>query len=171
MEILGQRLPASLWNFALELGTDTAQTSGMALKSEPTLISGILLSDNSIVEEGTRKRSIIGCFDQFIFPQFPVQIGRFWITAWMTNLAGTLSQMELTTRIEETGSAHVVFSGATNVQFPEETSLDPSNIMALSTQITGIIFPKPGIYTITLLLNGDEVGKRDIHVRLAPQGQ
>lgn len=142
----------------------------MPIKSEPALISGILLSDNSIVEEGTRKRSIIGCFDEFVFPQFPVQIGRFWITAWMTNVAGTLSAMDLTTRIEEKGAAHVVFSGATTVQFPEETPLDPTTVMALSTLIPGIIFPKPGIYTITLLLNGDEVGKRDIHVRLAAQG-
>jgi hypothetical protein len=145
--------------------------SAMPLQSEPSVISGILLSDMSIVEQGTQKRSIIGCFDQFIFPQFPVQIARFWITTWITNLAGSLSEMELTSRIEEKGSAHVVFSSSTNIKFPAETPLDPTNTMALSTPVVGIIFPKPGVYTILLLLNGDEVGKRDIHVRQAPQVQ
>jgi hypothetical protein len=143
----------------------------MALQSEPAVISGILMSDVSIVEQGTQKRSVIGCFDQFVFPQFPVQIGRFFITAWITNLAGTLSEMELTTRIEEKGSAHAVFSSSTNVKFPAETPLDPTNTMALSTPILGISFQKPGTYTIILLLNGEEVGKRDIHVRQAPQGK
>lgn len=127
------------------------------------------MSDFSLIEQGTQKRSLIGCFDHFVFPQFPIQIGRFWVTAWITNLAGTLSEMELTTRIEEKGSAHVVFSSSTSVQFPAETSLDPTNTMALSTPIVGIIFQKPGTYTILLLLNGEEVGKRDIHVRQAPQ--
>lgn len=142
----------------------------MAIQSEPAVISGILMSDVSIVEQGTGKRSIIGCFEQFVFPQFPVQIGRFWITAWITNLAGALSEMELTARIEEKGSAHVVFSRSTTVQFPAETPLDPTNTMALSTPVAGIVFPKPGVYTILLLLNGEEVGKRDVQVRQAPQG-
>jgi hypothetical protein len=143
----------------------------MALKSEPTVISGILMSDLSTIEQGTQKRSVIGCFDQFVFPQFPVQIGRFWITGWFTNLAGTLSQMELTTRIQEKGSGHVVFSSSTNVQFPSETPFDQENTLALSTPIVGIVFQKAGIYTIVLLLNGEEVGKRDFHVKQAPQAQ
>ena len=75
----------------------------MALQGEPTVIPGILMSDLSLVEQGTRKRSVIGCFEQFSFPQFPVQIHRFWITAWFTNLAGSISSLELTTRIEEKG--------------------------------------------------------------------
>jgi hypothetical protein len=155
---------------SLARGIIPAQTPPpMALQSEPTVISGILMSDVSIVEQGTQKRSVIGCFDQFVFPQFPVQIGRFWVTAWITNLAGSLSEMELTTRIEEKGSAHVVFSSSTTIKFPAETPLDPTNTMALSTPVVGVIFQKPGIYTILLLLNGEEVGKRDINVRQAPQ--
>jgi hypothetical protein len=60
----------------------------MALQGEPTVVPGILMSDVSIVEQGSQKRSIIGVFDQFVFPQFPVQIARFQITAWIANLAG-----------------------------------------------------------------------------------
>lgn len=143
----------------------------MALQGEATVVPAILLSDVSIVEQGTQKRSIVGIFDQFAFPQFPMQIGRFQITAWISNLAGTTSALELTTRIQERDSAHVIFSSSGNLQFPSETTLDPTQILAFNTTVNGIIFPKHGVYTIVLLLNGDEVGKRDIHVRLIPQGQ
>lgn len=159
-------------SFTLEPGTVRAQTSSlMALKSEPSVVPGILMSDLSIVEHLTQKRSIIGCFDQFIFPQFPVTLGRFWVTAWISNLAGTLSALELTCRIQEKGSAHVVFSSSTNMQFPQETALDPTNTLALSAPVEGIVFPKPGVYTIVLLLNADEVGSRDIQVKQAAQNQ
>lgn len=141
----------------------------MPLKSEPAVVPGILMSDLSIVEHGTQKRSIVGCFDQFIFPQFPVTLGRFWVTAWISNLAGTLTALELTCRIQK--KAHVVFSSSTNMQFPQETALDPTNTLALSTPVDGIVFPGAGVYTIILLLNDDEVGKRDFHVKQAPQPQ
>jgi hypothetical protein len=77
----------------------------------------------------------------------------------------------LTTRIEEKGSAHVVFSSSANVQFEKETTLDPTKILALNTGVVGINFQKPAVYTIVLLLNGEEVGKRDFHVKLAPEPQ
>ena len=141
----------------------------MPLESEPTIVPGILLSDLAIVEIGTGKRSVIGSFDQFAFPQFPATYGRFFVTAWIANVAGTFSELELTCRVEEKGSAHVVFSISTNLKFPAETTFDRSVIMALSTPVAGIVFPKPGLYTIVLLLNGEEVGKRDFNVAQAPK--
>jgi hypothetical protein len=154
------------------VGTGLAQSLPlMGLQGEATVVPGILMSDVSIVEQGTQKRSIIGVFDQFVFPQFPVQIARFQITGWITNLAGSVTNLELTTRIEEKGSAHVVFSSSANMQFPQETTLDPTQILALNAGVAGITFQKPGIYTIVLLLNGEEVGKRDFHVKLASQPQ
>jgi hypothetical protein len=143
----------------------------MALESEPTVLPAILLSDLSIVEHGTGKRSIVGCFDQLAFPQFPVQLGRFFVTAWLSNLEGKVSSMELTCRIEEKASAHVVFSSSTTIQFGAEHQFARDNIMALATPIQGALFQKPGVYTILLLLNGEESGKRDFNVLQAPKPQ
>jgi hypothetical protein len=136
----------------------------MAIESEPALVPGILLSDMSIVEQGSQKRSLIGCFDQFTFQQFPAKYPRFFITAWMTNIQGSLSALELTTRIEEKGSAHVVFSSSMRVQFKEEKKIERERVMAMSIAVPGILFPKPGVYTIGLLIDGNEAGKRDILV-------
>ena len=79
-------------------------------------------------------------------------------------MQGTLTDMELTVRIQEVGSAHVVFSSSTRAEFGEERKFERNNIIAFSTGVLGIVFPKPGLYGIVLLLNGDEIGKREVNV-------
>jgi len=49
----------------------------MAIESEPTVLPSIFLSDLSIVEHGTQKRSLVGCFDKFTFPLFPANYPGF----------------------------------------------------------------------------------------------
>ena len=136
----------------------------MALESEPTVVPGIFLSDLSIVEQGTQKRSLIGCFDQLAFPQFPAQLMRFFVTSWITNVGGTLRSLELTARIQQSGSAHVVFSSSSKIEFPEDTMFERDNVIALSMPAVGVTFPVPGRYTVIVLLNGDEIGKREFNV-------
>ena len=131
----------------------------MPLKSEPTIVPGILLSDLSIVEGGTNKRTIVGSFDQFAFPQFPATYGRFFVTAWIANLAGTVSQLELTLRVEEKGSAHVMFSTSTKLNFPSPQTFDQTTVMALAVPVMGVVFQRPGLYTIVLLVDGEEAGR------------
>jgi hypothetical protein len=136
----------------------------MALESEPLVVPGIFLSDLSIIEHKTEKRSLIGCFDRFAFPQFPAKYARFFVTVWVTNIEGTLTEIDLTTRIEQKGSAHVVFSSSIKANFTEEKKFERDNILAFSIPVPGITFPTPGIYTVLILMNGDEAGTRDIKV-------
>jgi hypothetical protein len=79
-------------------------------------------------------------------------------------MQGALSEFELTTRIQEVGSAHVVFSTSTRAEFKEERKFERDNIVGMSTAVAGIVFPKPGRYVILLLMNGEEIGKREINV-------
>jgi len=137
----------------------------MPIQPEPTITPAIILSEVSLVAQGG-KRSLINIFDQFAFPQFPATVGRFFATGWIANLAGTVSELELTCRIEMKGSAHVIFSSATKLQFSEEQKLDGSTVMGLSVPVGNITFQNPGIYTIVFLLNGEKVGERDFSVLL-----
>ena len=141
----------------------------MALESEPSVIPGIFLSDLSIVEQGTQKRSVIGCFDRFTFAQFPAKYPRFFITVWVTNIEGLLKEIGLTTRIEQKDSAHVVFSSSVNLELEEERKFGRQEIVAVSVAVQGITFPTPGTYTVVILFGGDEIGKRDIMVVQAPK--
>lgn len=136
----------------------------MPLDSEPSVIPGIFFSDGSIVEQGTQKRSLIGCFDQFAFPQFPATYPRFFITFWITNAEGTVTHLEITTRIQDKGSGHVVLSSATKVEFEGEKKITRDEIMALSLGVPSISFPIPGIYTVLILIDGEEAGSRDFRV-------
>lgn len=138
----------------------------MSIDSEPTLTQGILLSDLSIVEQGTQKRSIIGCFDQLNFRQFPVKIGRFFITAWVTNVQGSVNELDFTIRIQEKSSAHVVFSSSSKINFHEQQNFERDKVLAISTPVVGMAISNPGIYSVVLILNGDEIGSRDFQVRL-----
>src|ERR1043166_4330688 len=110
----------------------------------------------------TQKRSLIGTFDQFGFHQFPAEYGRFFITASITNVEGTFSKLELTYRIEKRG--HVVFSNSTTIQFDTERQIERNTVMGLSVGVQGVIFPEPGTYTVMVLLDGEEIGKRDFGV-------
>lgn len=138
--------------------------SNMAIESEPSLIPSILLSDQSIVEQGTQKRSVVGCFDQFVFPQFPANYPRFFITAWVTNVEGTLTELDMTARIEQKDSAHVVFSSSIKLPLGEERKFERHQIMGFAIPVPMITFPTPGVYTVIILFNGEEVGKRDVSV-------
>jgi hypothetical protein len=139
----------------------------MPLKSEPAVISAILLSDVSIIELGSQKRSVIGCFDQILVPKFPGGFPRFWITTWISNIVGTLSEMEVTCRLQDK-SGHAVYSTTTKAQFPAETAFDNTATIGFSTPIENIVFARPGVYTIVILLNGEETGKRDFNVKEEP---
>jgi hypothetical protein len=158
----------NIMEFQLERGTQPAQDStpsaSMALESEPTIIPSILLSDQSIVEQGTQKRTIVGCFDQFVFPQFPATYPRFFITSWVTNAEGTLSELDLTMRIEQKGSVHVVHSSSINIPLGEERKFERTQMLAFAIPVPSITFPTPGVYTVLVFFNGEEVGKRDINV-------
>src|SRR2546421_5969899 len=118
----------------------------------------------SIFEQRSHKRSLVGCFVQSAFTQFPATYLRFFLTLRLSNFGGTVRGLDLTTRIEQTGSAHVVFSSSIKLPLGEERRFARTEIMAFSVPVPGITFPTPGTYRVLILLNGDEVGKRDINV-------
>jgi hypothetical protein len=143
----------------------------MPLKSEGTTVPAILISDVSIVEQTTGKRSVVGCFDQFIFPQFPATYGRFWVTVWISNLAGSLSELNITCLIRQHGTGHVIFSNSLNHKFPQEQTFELAGVLAVAIMVQGAVFPQPGVYSIAILLNDQEVGHRDFNVILPRQPQ
>ena len=136
----------------------------MSLDSEPSVVPAIVLSDLTIVEQGTGKRSIIGAFDELKFPQFPARVGRFFVNAWVSNIEGTLTEVDLTTLIKARTSGHVVFSSSGKIAFGKEQKFERVVVLAVSTAVIGATFPNPNIYSVVLLLNGEEAGSRDFNV-------
>src|SRR5438128_1735705 len=109
---------------------------------EPALIPGIYLSDLVIKEIGSNKTSLIGCFQAFNFPELPARIGRFFVSATITNLRGKPEELNVTCRLEVAGTGHVVSSVSGKVQFsPENPPLDPRMGIEISLPFMNVGFP------------------------------
>jgi hypothetical protein len=113
------------------------------VNSDPTLIQRIMLSDHVIREVGTGKLSLIGCFQFFNAPSFPLGVNRFFVTVFLSNFRGKLDQLKVTARIEDRTSGHVVASCSADVSSDE--AMEDSEIMDLSFPFGPLIFPSAGI--------------------------
>jgi hypothetical protein len=132
---------------------------------EPALIPGIILSDLIIREAGSNKPSLIGCFQAFNFPQFPARIGRFFVSVTITNLRGRPNALNATCRLEVAGTGHVVSSVSAQIQFaPENPPLDPRVGIDISFPFMSVAIPSAGTYTFIVLIDNEEVGRRNIEV-------
>lgn len=136
------------------------------MENEPVVIPAILLSDGIIREAGTGKLSYIGSFAQWNVPQLPFQVAPFFVTAAVANFRHGGMEVPVALRIEKP-DGHTVWSVEGKVGFPDK-DLPAGLIVELPTPIVGLQFREAGRYTIRVLIDGDEVGRRDIHVRLMP---
>jgi len=138
----------------------------MELENEPVVIPAILLSDSVIREAGTGKLSYIGCFSQWNLPQLPMPIAPFFITAQVANFRHGGREVPVTIQIEK-ADGQSVFSVEGKVGFAER-DLPAGLIVELPTPIIGLQIAEAGRYTIRVLIEGEEVGRRDTFVRVLP---
>jgi hypothetical protein len=132
---------------------------------EPSLVPGITLADYVIRDANTGKLSLIGCFAQFNFPKFPIDIGGFFVVAGITNLHGPLERVMATCRIEVTGSGYVVGNSTCEIRFgPKNPPLQPQLIIDLAFPFAGCRFVGTGPHDVVVLLNNEIIGKRTISV-------
>lgn len=130
---------------------------------------GIMFSDMVIREEGTGKLSLIGVFQQFNAATFPFTAPPFFVTAFLSNFQGKLDAMDVTIRVEEGTSGHVLGSvhGKININ-PDAPPFEKSAVIELPVQVPPTRFPAKGIYFVAVLVDGMEVRRRALTLRVAP---
>jgi len=133
------------------------------MQIEPVLVPGIILSDMVIREAGSNKLSLIGCFQQFVFPTFPARTGLWFATVGVTSIRDATS-FNVTARIEATESAHVISSTNAFVEIKGAPSIQPDVIFEVPLPFNAVSFPKEGGYTIVVLVDTEEVGRRRLDV-------
>lgn len=128
--------------------------------SEPVLLA-LLCADRVIVEEGNHKKSIIGSFDNFFSPKFPVVFPPWFIYAAVANLSED-SDFTLNL-VKDDGSDSVVigFTGRFKVT-------DPRSKSDIIFQVANAKFPSAGDYMLTLTIGTEHVGSRILHVKDVP---
>jgi len=135
----------------------------MCARAEPALCQAIMLSDNVIVEQGTRKTSLVNCFTHFNAHTIPFTPPSFFVTVFFTNLNDDLREMDLVARIE-TDSAHVLASRDTRVKLEKDSPpLDRDSILNVTFPF-GVTFPVAGRFHVCVVLNKEELGRRPFMV-------
>lgn len=118
---------------------------------------GLTLCDYVIVEERTKKVSLIGTFTGIAMEQFPSVAPPFSVVATVTDGLGE-APVDLVVVNLNTGEENYVFRG--RCQFPDKLAE-----VSIHVRMNQCSFPAPGMYQFTLLVDGEWVAQRRIRIR------
>ena len=117
----------------------------MAAKETPIGIA-LILCDWIILDEATKKRSLIGLFNSVRARDFPAIIHKLCLLASITQLNGEVA-LRLVCQNETTGK--------TILSIPAQArSNDPNAVLDLAFEFDKFSFPDPGLHSFEL--RGDE---------------
>jgi hypothetical protein len=89
----------------------------------------------------------------------------FFVTVSITNLRGKLEELNATCRLEVAGTGHVVSSTSVKLQFPTENPpLETRLAFYICFPFMNVLFPSAGTHTLVVLVDNEEVGRRNIEV-------
>ena len=131
-------------------------------ENEPVIIQAILLSDQVVREAGTNKLTLVGLFTVWNALSFPFTAPPFFITPLIVNFRKGGTIIPVTFRIEQV-TGHVLWSLEAKVGFPDG-QIPPHAIFDAPVPVVGLTFKEPGRYTIRVIVDSEEIGKRDFYV-------
>jgi hypothetical protein len=121
---------------------------------EPVLV-GLLFADR-VITENNGKKSVIGTFNRFLAPNFPMIFPPWFIYAAITNLDG---KHEFSLSLGEDDSERLLFSLGGGLDCP-----DSGNVIELEAALANIAFPGPGKYVLTFQIDNFPIGSRILTV-------
>ena len=128
------------------------------------LASSILLSDMAVREEGTGKLSIIGSFQGFNAASLPFVSPRFFVVVAITNFVKTPKAFDVTARIEDPRTGHVVGSVSAHLQIKEGAIVPRNAYIEVPVPFPQVMFPSGGEYKVEILVYNISAGARYVAV-------
>jgi len=116
----------------------------------------LTLCDQVIVEEGTKKVSLIGSFRKLYARSFPFVPLPFCVFATLT---GSQAEGAITLTVREAESDEEVYSVTHRVAFPDRFAEG-----RVVFRLADCAFPKPGAYLFTLAVDDDWVAHRRLQI-------
>lgn len=113
-----------------------------------------LMADR-VIREDNGKRGIIGSFNTFTFPKFPITAPPFFVYANLEDFSG---EHEFSITIAREGAELVIFSTGGEIQFQREREAE------ILIPAFGVTFPKEGSYNLILRVGNNQYGSRKIIV-------
>lgn len=139
------------------------------MEAEP-VISSMILADAAIVEQGTGKLTLIGCFHVIKATIFPCTHPGFFAVVTLTNLPDGETSFAMTVRVEVESTGHVLVSagGHIKVNISAKVENPPYDARKLAIDIPirldNVVFPQQGAYSVVLLGNNEPLYKRNLIV-------
>lgn len=125
---------------------------------EPVLV-GLIFADRVITEKNNKK-GVIGTFNRFFTQKFPATFPPWSIYAGVTNITG---EHEFALNLVEDNTQQVV--AAISGKFGAQKEID---VVELDPMLT-VTFPHPGTYTLTFVVDGQQLGARVLLVEMIQQ--
>ncbi len=120
------------------------------------IVLGLTLCDYVVVEEKTRKVSLIGTFAAIAASSFPAMAQPFSVFVVLTDGLGDATIELVITRLD---SGDEVFSYRGQLHFPGKLAE-----VSFHARLRQCSFPAPGQYQFTLLIDGEWIAHRRIQV-------
>jgi hypothetical protein len=121
----------------------------------PPTVIGLMLCDYVIVEEGTKKASLIGAFSSIRATRFPVAPALCAYAALTDGLGDAAVDLVVT----EAASDEEIYRLVRTIHFPDKLT----EVRALF-RIRDCSFPAAGSYLFTLLIDNEWVAQRSLRV-------
>lgn len=120
------------------------------------VVLGLNLCDHVIVEERTKKVSLIGTFTGLGANKFPALLPPFSVFAMLTDGVGSVTMKLSITHMD---TNEVVYSYSGNLQFPDKVAE-----VAYHMRLRQCILPAPGLYQFTLWIDNEWAAQRRLRV-------
>jgi hypothetical protein len=131
-------------------------------KNRPTLKS-LIVCDEIIRDERTKKTSLINIFNNIMSSMFPVQHSRMVVHIALTDGRGTArGKLRLLNSRTITSDSIPIFEAEGNVTFP-----NPLEVVNLVFDLHNVTFPEAGNYLFEFLINDQIIGSSRFSVQLS----
>jgi hypothetical protein len=124
--------------------------------------NALLLADR-VIREDNGKRGIVGSFNTFNLQTFPAPVPPFFIYANLEDFSG---KHEFSINIVREGADFVILSTGGEIDFVE-TGKEADIVIPVS----GLQFPKEGLYNVILKVGNYQYGSRRLIVNKLPEAQ
>jgi hypothetical protein len=122
----------------------------------PPVALGLIFCEKVIIEEGTRNATLVTTFTKVYADRFPSPPQHFVVYAVLTDGLGDATIELIITHL---GTNETVYSRSLNTRFTDRLAE-----FRLLLRFQDFSFPESGLYQFTLLVDGEWVTQRRLHV-------
>lgn len=123
---------------------------------QPPILVGLKVCHEAIIEETTKRVTLVNCFRRLEVSSFPSPTQRFKVCAVLTDALG---DMRLSIAIEHQQSLDEIYRNFWRVNFT-----DPLRERWFLLSVSGCSFPEPGGYRVNLYAETEIIGQAVIKV-------